>query len=172
MSNLNNKEINFLIILMILLSIKSIPNKKDKPDIGIPDDIKDNLPPDLKDDNKIKTNIHNSKEFDKVDDLRKRHENIIKENINSKAKLKKYNLYFFIIEMLNIIFAIIIILYVISKLYQHYKLRRNRIILINNKISFVDELKNERSIYKQSIQIESQNNDLEDKEAPPVNFNQ
>ena len=55
------------------------------------------------------------------ENLQKKYENMIKKNIILKEKLKIYNLYFYIIESINIIFALIILSCTIHKLYKYYK---------------------------------------------------
>ena len=96
-----NKLLNFFIVILSIFLIKTSPIGKDKPeDLDLPDEDIDNRPPNLK------NNIFNNNKIDKFDDLKKKHKYIIQENINSKAKLKKYNLYCSIIEKCNIIFAL------------------------------------------------------------------
>ena len=160
MSLLHLRKINFIIILISIVLIKSMPRKQNGPN------------------NINKNNKHgiskNNGNFNGINNLR---DNILKENINSKAKLKKYNLYFTIIIILNIIFALIIFLFIINKLYEYYKNRKNRNNQNeNNIISVVDIANNDsnlfqRSIYKQSFEIKGENNNIENQCAPPLTFN-
>ena len=153
--------------------IKSIPKDRDKPD----DFADENGPPDLNENN----NFNNNK-INKTNDLRKKRESLIQEIINSKAKLKKYNLYYSIIEICNIIFALIISFFIINRLYKYYKSRKNRINQNNNNIISVVDIDNhdidiikrnlnEISIYKQSFEIKAENNIVDKGEAPPLTFN-
>ena len=161
------RKINFIFIFISIILIKSAPRKQNgKSNIHM-----NNMHGNINNNNK------NSNNFDKLSNLRKKHDNILRENINSRAKLKKYNLYFSIIKILNIIFALIIFLFIINKLFNYYKNRKKKNTQNeNNIISVVDIANNDsnlfqRSIYKQSFEIKGENNNIDNQSAPPLTFN-
>ena len=181
MSILKTKNLNLFIIIISILLIKSFPEDRGKPG-GLPiGKINNNeVPPDLNNNNNNKNLINN--DFNAINDLRKKHEIILQENINSKAKLKKYNLYFSIIEFFNIIFALILSFFLINRLYTFYKSKRkennhinNNIISVveidNNNIDIIKRNLNEISISKQSFVIKGENDIVDKGEAPPLTFN-
>ena len=106
------------------------------------------------------------------ENLEKKYENMIKKNIILKEKLKIYNLYFYIIESINIIFALIILSCIIHKLYKYYKSKKNTIIQIrqNNISSSVEINNNINSNKNQKIEIKDDNNFGDDKPAPPLSI--
>ena len=177
MSILKTKNLQFFIIIISLLLINSQPCKSERPPIGKD---KDEEPPDLKNNKNLKNNNLNI--FTDLNDLKKKHEIILKENINSKAKLKKYNLYFSIIEFFNIIFALILSFFIIKRLYTFYKSKRNEnnqmndniisvVEINNNNIDIIKRNLNEISISKQSFEIKGNNEIIDKGEAPPLTFN-
>ena len=137
MSILKTKNLQFFIIIISLLLINSHPNKSEKPPMTKD---KDEEPPDLKNNKNLKNNNLNI--INDLSDLKKKHEIILKENINSKEKLKKYNLYCSIIEFFNIILALILSFFLIIRLYTYYKSKRNENDQINNNIISVVEINN------------------------------
>ena len=162
------RKINFIFIFISIILIKSAPRKQNgKNDIHL-----NNMHGNINNNNN-----KNSNNFDKLGNLRKKHDNILRENINSKAKLKRYNLYFSIIKILNIIFALIIFLFIINKLFNYYKNRKKKNTQNeNNIISVVDIANNDsnlfqRSIFKQSFEIKGENNNVDYQSAPPLTFN-
>ena len=172
MTILKNIKLDALILLIILTYTHEQPNIKprDENDFGPPSD--------RRDDNR-NMNINNINKLNKINDLKKKKEDIIKENINSKAKLKKYIRLYYIIEIINIFFALFIVLYLIIKIFNYYKSRQTGIEANpNNIISYVEVFPNdnniyksrmdERTIYKQSFEIKSENNVEDNKEAPPI----
>ena len=177
MSILKTKNLQFFIIIISLLLINSQPYKSERPPMGKD---KDEEPPDLKNNKNLKNNNLNI--ITDLSDLKKKHEIILKENINSKAKLKKYNLYCSIIEFFNIILALILSFFLIIRLYTYYKSKRNENDQINNNIISVVEINNnnidiikrnlnEISISKQSFEIKGENDIIDKGEAPPLTFN-
>ena len=174
MSIIKAKKLEFFIMIISILSIISSQKPGGAP-LGEKND-KDGPSP-----SNINKDLNNNN-FNKINDLRKKHEIILQENINSKAKLKKYNLYFSIIEFFNIIFALILSLFLINKLYAFYKSKRNENNQINNNIISVVEIDNnnidiikrnlnEISISKQSFEIKGENDIVDKGEAPPLTFN-
>ena len=125
----------------------SPPDKnRDKDDLDI-FDISDN-----KKKNIPNNNIHNNRNFlkESFNDLKRKKETVMKENINSKAKLKKINMIYNIIQFFNIIFASIISIYFLIKMYLFInKKRRQTKININASVSI-------------------ENNDIENENAPPT----
>ena len=177
MSILKAKNLQFFIIIISLLLINSQPYKSERPPMGKD---KDEEPRDLKNNKNLKNNNLNI--ITDLSDLKKKHEIILKENINSKKNLKKYNLYCSIIEFFNIILAIILSFFLIIRLYTYYKSKRNENDQINNNIISVVEINNnnidiikrnlnEISISKQSFEIKGENDIIDKGEAPPLTFN-
>ena len=169
-----NIKLNTLILLIVLSCTQEQPKSKPGGDIDI------GLPSDRRDDNR-NMNINNNNKLNEINDLKKKKEDIIKENINSKAKLKKYNILYYIIEIINIFFALFIAIYLIIKTFNYYKSRQTGIEANpNNIISYVEVLPNnnnilnnsmnERSIFKQSFEIKGEDNIEDNKEAPPLTF--
>ena len=122
---------NVILLLIFLLFFincnpqirnKGPPGKKEKKE-------NNNPPPDNLDNNhNDRPNEKNNNEprLNKIDELEKKKENIIKEIFNSKAKLKKYNIIYNIIEIVNIIFALIISSYFVSNLYEFIRKKKNQ----------------------------------------------
>ena len=181
MSILKTNKLQFFVIITSILLINSQPKNQGKPG-GLPMQKNNNdEPPDLKDGKNLNDNKLNNNNLIKIDDLKKKHEIILQENINSKAKLKKYNLYCSIIEFFNIIFALILSFFIINRLFTYYKSRRNENNQINNNIISVVDIDNnnidiikrnlnEISISKQSFEIIGENDTADKGEAPPLTF--
>ena len=152
MSTLITKKLNIFILIMIISSIKLQPPMPEKGDDEPFGEGNFGGPP------------------DKNDEWRKQYEIIIKEIINSKYKLKKYNKYCLIMEILNILFASIIILYLAIILYKYRKSKNKNIfpIIGNNNISIIEISNDERSISKQSLEIKSENKIEDNQDAPPI----
>ena len=152
MSTLITKRINIFILLLIISLIKLQPPMPEKGDGEPFDEGGFGGPP------------------DKNDDRRKQYEIIIKEINNSKYKLKKYNKYCLFMEILNILFALIIILYLAIILYKYRKSKNKNIFPINgnNNISIIEISNDERSISKQSLEIKTENNIEDNQDAPPI----
>ena len=83
--------------------------------------------------NKNKNEDENNKQVDNkqniIEELRKKNNYIIKINKDSKNKLQKYNLFYSIMVVINIILALIIISFAIYKLYYYISNKRNNNIL-------------------------------------------
>ena len=154
MSLKNSNYICFFILFLILLF--KIINNTPPPDIGPPKDhdpfnLDDEFfpPPfeeDFLDNHKgkrnetkrnidIKIKINNKKKT--LKELREKTQEIIKKNYDSKNLLEKYNFYYFIISIVNIIFILIIISLILCKFYIYSKQNilnsNNLIISILNK---------------------------------------
>ena len=179
MSILKIKNLYLFIIIISILLIKSEPEERGRPGGSPKGKIYNNEGPFLNNNNNKYLNNNN---FNELNDLRKKHEIISQENINSKAKLKKYNLYFSIIEFFNIIFALILSFFIIKRLYTFYKSKRNENNQMNNNIISVVEINNnnidiikrnlnEISISKQSFEIKGENDIADKGEAPPLTIN-
>ena len=123
-----SKNVISLLIFLLFL-IKCNPQIRNKGPHGKLEKKGNNNPPDNLDDNhNDRPNEKNNNEprLNKIDELEKKKENIIKEIFNSKAKLKKYNVIYNVIELVNIIFALIISCYLVSSLYEFIIKKKNQ----------------------------------------------
>ena len=181
MSKLKNIKINIFILIFLLSSTQEQFQKGDKPEMN------NDIPPLDKD-----RNSNNDNKLNEINNLKKKYERIIKENNNSKAKLKKYNLYYYIFEIINIIFALFISLYFMNKIYYFYKYKYN--IITNHEYidSAIDiKIKNNNAnnndihicdknnifhksenhyIIQQNNEIKDENNSIINIGAPPATF--
>ena len=181
MSKLKNIKINILIFFLLLSFTQEQFQKGDKPEMN------NDIPPPDKD-----RNSNNDNKLNEINNLKKKYERIIKENNNSKAKLKKYNLYYYIFEILNIIFALFISIYFMNQIYKFYKYRYNIFAMPDYSHSTVEikiEGNNENNNYnvngkenndfqrsenqnikRQNSEIKDENNSIENIGAPPATF--
>ena len=181
MSKLKNIKINIFILIFLLSSTQEQFQKGDKPEMN------NDIPPPDKD-----RNSNNDNKLNEINNLKKKYERIIKENNNSKAKLKKYNLYYYIFEIINIIFALFISLYFMNQIYYFYKYKYN--IITNHECidSVIDiKIKNNNAnnneihisdknnifhksenhyINQQNNEIKYENNSIINIGAPPATF--
>ena len=119
-----------LLLIFLLFFIKCNPQIRKKGPPGKQEKKENNNPPpdNLDNNHNDRPNEKNNNEprLNKIDELEKKKENIIKEIFNSKAKLKKYNIIYNIIEIVNIIFALIISSYFVSNLYEFIRKKKNQ----------------------------------------------
>ena len=119
-----------LLLIFLLFFIKCNPQIRNKGPPGKQEKKENNNPPpdNLDNNHNDRPNEKNNNEprLNKIDELEKKKENIIKEIFNSKAKLKKYNIIYNIIEIVNIIFALIISSYFVSNLYEFIRKKKNQ----------------------------------------------
>ena len=124
-----------------------------------------------------------------IAELRKKNNDIIKINRDSKNKLQKYNLFYTIMVVINVILALIIITFIIYKFYYYINKKRNNnnyaVSIANNNSQIIQEISNKekgKSIYKSNLIIERINerpiiefepNNENQNEAPAIrNFNE
>ena len=180
MSILKNITINILIFILLLSGTQE-DLKNDKPKMN------DDLPTP---NNNINHNLDTK--LDHIKNLKKKYESIIKENNSSKERLKKYNLYYYIFEILNIIFALFISIYFMNQIYKFYKYRYNIFSMpdyshstVEIKIEGNNENNNDnvngkenndfqrsenQNIKRQNSEIKDENNSIENIGAPPATF--
>ena len=119
-----------LLLIFLLFFIKCNPQIRNNGPPGKQEKKENNNPPpdNLGNNHNDRPNEKNNNEprLNKIDELEKKKENIIKEIFNSKAKLKKYNIIYNIIEIVNIIFALIISSYFVSNLYEFIRKKKNQ----------------------------------------------
>ena len=119
-----------LLLIFLLFFIKCNPQIRNNGPPGKQEKKENNNPPpdNLGNNHNDRPNEKNNNEprLNKIDELGKKKENIIKEIFNSKAKLKKYNIIYNIIEIVNIIFALIISSYFVSNLYEFIRKKKNQ----------------------------------------------
>ena len=119
-----------LLLIFLLFFIKCNPQIRNNGPPGKQEKKENNNPPpdNLGNNHNDRPNEKNNNEprLNKIDELEKKKENIIKEIFNSKAKLKKYNIIYNIIEIVNIIFALIISIYFVSNLYEFIRKKKNQ----------------------------------------------
>ena len=119
-----------LLLIFLLFFIKCNPQIRNNGPPGKQEKKENNNPPpdNLDNNHNDRPNEKNNNEprLNKIDELEKKKENIIKEIFNSKAKLKKYNIIYNIIEIVNIIFALIISSYFVSNLYEFIRKKKNQ----------------------------------------------
>ena len=144
--------------------------------------------------NKDKKDNENDRHFDdkqnddkqnKIEELRKKNNDIIKINRDSKNKLKKYNLFYSIMVVINVILALIIISFIIYKLI-YYISKKNKnnhsvVSIANNDSQIIQDInkkENGKIIYKTNLMIERINvrpiiefesNNENQNEAPAIN---
>jgi len=120
--------------------------------------------------NKQFDNKQNSGKQNIIEELRKKNNDIIKMNKDSKNKLQKYNLFYSIMVVINVILALIIISFVIYNLYYYisYKRNNNLEVSISNNNSKMFQKNNykdiEKDINKSNLIIERIN------ERPIIDF--
>ena len=172
------KNTNFLIfIFFIIISFKNINNKPpDLPEKG-PNHNNDNFHIEDKDKDKEEDDMnqrdkknYNPNKIDISDKLREinvlkeKTIDISKKNDESKNKLQKYDLYYYIMVIINIIFSFILISFMLYKIFL-YKLHKKKIKsnIIDVSITNNEHKKdNEISISKASFIIKGGNN------QPPI----
>ena len=203
----SNKSFTSFIILMIILfghifnepfpnSNQEFENQREK-DLNEKEKEKnDNL--EFKDlnnmNNKDKKDNENDRPFDdkqnddkqnKIEELRKKNNDIIKINRDSKNKLKKYNLFYSIMVVINAILALIIISFIIYKLIYYINKKNNNnnfvVSIANNDSQIIQDInkkENGKIIYKTNLMIERINerpiiefesNNENQNEAPAIN---
>ena len=197
----SNKNFISFIILMILLfgNIFNEPSpefssqrQKD------PNEMDKNDNPEIKEhynmNNKDKKDNENDRPFDdkqnddkqnKIEELRKKNNDIIKINRDSKNKLQKYNLFYNVMIVINVILALIIISFIIYKLiYYICKKKDNNnfvVSIANNDSQIIQDINNKENgkikynsnliierINERPI-IEFESNNENQNEAPAIN---
>ena len=159
----SNKNFISFIILMILLfgnifnepspeidsQREKDPNKMDKNDNP---EIKEHMNNKDKKDNEKDRHFDDKQNDNKkniIEELRKKNNDIIKINRDSKNKLQKYNLFYNVMIVINVILALIIISFIIYKLIYYINKRNNNnnfvVSIVNNDSQIIQDINNKEN---------------------------
>ena len=122
-----------ILIFLIILSFKKIknqhpdnlpPDEKDKEGFELDEEEKNNFKDNSKTNNKNNNNnniiIKNKNELNiKIKDLEEKMKEIKKQNKDYKNKFQKFHLFFYIMAIINVIFAFIILYFIFSKSFDY-----------------------------------------------------